>query len=109
MLISGRNFDIEHQPQRGDKIRVKCVARASRFMRVVAERCAFLVAVDGLDGGVDVEDPRQSQSGFPRRTEMLSLPRGDGIFIRTEECSTHAVLAANGGHPEAARVHRIGP
>jgi len=55
------HFDIEHQTEVADPVRVQGMARASRLGGVVADLGARLVAVQQLDGGVGVENPGGTQ------------------------------------------------
>ena len=52
----------QHQAQVGHEEAVQRVAGAFGFGGVVADLGAFLAAVQGLDGGVDIEHPGAIQS-----------------------------------------------
>ena len=56
-LIAGVDLDVQAQAQGSDPVGVVGMAWAARLLGVIAERRALLVAVDGLDGDIDVEDP----------------------------------------------------
>jgi hypothetical protein len=59
------------------------VAGATGFLRVVAGLGILLVAVEGLDGDVDVENARRSAPSYTaKRTPQASCRRGiSGLFF----------------------------
>lgn len=82
MLVAGAHLDAKADAQVGDKIAVIDLAGAAGFLRVVTDGSSLLVAVEGFDGDVDVENARCSapsnaakrtplgrQSGNPRQAE----------------------------------------
>jgi len=58
VFVAGAYFDAEADAKVGDEVAVINVAGAAGFLRVVADFRALLATVEGLDGDVDVEDPR---------------------------------------------------
>src|ERR1035438_6574469 len=60
-LSAGRRFHVQHQSNIGRKIGVIHVRWSPRLAGVVAFHRAFLVAIERLDGGVDIQNP-----GFPQ-------------------------------------------
>ena len=58
VFVAGAHFDAEADAQVGDEVAVIDMAGAAGFLRVVADLGSLLVAVERLNGDVDVEDPR---------------------------------------------------
>jgi hypothetical protein len=74
MFFSRPHLHVQAQPQPPDPVGVIGVAGASRFVRIVAHLCALLMAVDGLDRGVDIQYPRLIEQRFPSRPQVPLLP-----------------------------------
>ncbi len=83
------------------------MARAARLLRVVADLRALLVAVERLDGHVDVEDPRLAQDRLDARAQLAREPLQSGAFVDALHRAAHHVLADDVGHPEQRRIERV--
>jgi hypothetical protein len=59
VLVAGLDLDAHHQAQPGHQVGVVTVRRTTWFVRVVRHHRAFLLAVQRLDRGVDVKNPRR--------------------------------------------------
>ena len=75
MLVAGRDLHRQHQAQIGEQVAVIAVRRPPRFVRVVAHHGAFLMAVERLHGGVDIENPWLTEKRPRAIIEMLLQPR----------------------------------
>ena len=100
VLFARQDFDAKAETQVGDKITVIIVAGASAFLRVVADLCAFLVAVERLHGVVDVKDPRQEEDGRDGLAVLLFQPRQGGGFVHFFEGTAHHIFADNVAHAQ---------
>jgi len=104
------------------------VAGATGFLRVVADFGTLLVAVEGLDGNVDVENARRSapsytakrtphgrQSGNPRQTEgggdatedLAGDPVEAGLFINATDAGTHRIFTDRAFHAQQSGVDAV--
>ena len=83
VFLSRTHFHIQGHAQGAQKNRVVSVAGAAWLVRVVAQVRSFLVAVDGLDGHIQIRDPRLFQSRSIRLQKSLGLPlvQSRGVLI----------------------------
>jgi hypothetical protein len=93
VLVAGTHFDAEADAEIGDEVAVIDVAGAAGFLRVVADFRTLLVAVEGLDGDVDVEDPGQAEDRLDAAEDLLGQPVEAGHFIDTTDAEAHGILA----------------
>ena len=79
VLPAWKHLHAKRDPRPADEERVVVVARASRLCGVVSEFRPFLMAVDGLDGVVDVEDVLEREEDLVHlalvaRQPLVQLP-----------------------------------
>mgnify|MGYP006866084300 CR=1 FL=1 len=98
VFVAGAHFDAEADAKVGDEVAVINVAGAAGFLRVVADFRALLVAVEGLDGDVDVEDPRQAECGGDAAEHLRGDPVEAGGLRDADHGETHGVLADDSIH-----------
>ena len=60
VLVAGAHFDAEADAQVRHEVTVINVTGTAGFLGIVADLGSLLVAVERLDGDVDVENPRQT-------------------------------------------------
>jgi hypothetical protein len=58
VLIAGTHLNPQHQSQIRQHVGVIAMRRPPRFARIVADHRALLMAVERLDRGIDIENPR---------------------------------------------------
>ena len=63
MLVAGAHFHAKADTQVRHEVAVIDVAGTTGLLGIVADFSSLLMTVEGLDGDVDVEDPRQAQRG----------------------------------------------
>ncbi len=107
LLTPEAHFDIQAQPQPSDPVGVVGVTGPARLVRVVALAGSLLVAVDGLDGGVDVQHPRLVEQRFPQRAQVALLPGARGELVELFQAAPGAVLAQDFAHAQQRRADRI--
>jgi hypothetical protein len=61
VLIAGLDLDLQHQCQTADHVAVISVRWSAGFGGIIAHDSAFLLAIQRLDRGVGVQDPRFAQ------------------------------------------------
>ena len=98
MLVAGADFDAEADAQVGDEIAVIDVAGATRLLWIVANGGTLLMAVEGLDGDVDVEDPRQAEGGRDAAEDLGGKPVEAGRFLDASHGEAHSILADDTAH-----------
>ena len=106
MLIAGLDLDAEHQPQSGHEVSVVAVGRTSRLLRVVGHHGPFLLAIQGLDGGVDVEDPGGVEQG---RDAVAQVPIQPGHALRFRDRAQRPAQGVFGDDLVHAEQPRIDP
>jgi len=127
-FVAGADFDAGAEAQVGDKVAVVNVAGATGFLGVVADLGTLLVAAEGLDGNVDVENARRSapsytakrtphgrQSGNPRQNEAGGDAAGDlagdpveaGLFINASDAGTHGIFTDSAFHAKQSGVDAV--
>ena len=79
-LLAGLHFHVQDHPRAAPEVGVIEVGGTAAFVGVVAHFGPFLMAVEGLDGGIDVQDPRHAQEGGVAFPQVLLLPVGHGGF-----------------------------
>ena len=57
VLFAGRHHHVQHQTQVAYPVGVQRMAGPARLVGVIADLCAVLLAMQGFDGGIDVQDP----------------------------------------------------
>ena len=107
MRFARQHIHTETDAQVRDEVTVIDMTRASRLMRVVADLRSFLVAVETLHGGVDVEDPWQDQSRADAREDVAAHPLQAPRFVHAFESAAHHVLADDALHAEQSGVDRV--
>jgi hypothetical protein len=98
VFVAGTHFDAEADAQVGNEVAVIDVAGATGFLRVVADLGSLLVAVEGLDGDVDVEDPRQAEYGRDAAKDLSGEPVEASVFFDAGHGQTHSILADRATH-----------
>jgi hypothetical protein len=98
VFVAGTHFDAEADAQVGDEVAVIDVAGAAGFLRVITDFGSLLVAVEGLDGDVDVEDPRQAERGGDAAEDLSGEPVESGGFLDTPHGKAHGILANGSAH-----------
>jgi hypothetical protein len=83
------------------------VTGPTRFMRIVTYLCAFLMAVNGFNGHVQVRYPRLFQSRSVSLEQGAALPFLQRGRIALLKSPPQTVLTDNLGHPQALRVDSI--
>ena len=74
VLFARGDNNVEHQAQVAHPVGVQRVTGPARLVGVVADLSAFLLAVQRLDGGVDVQNPRGVQCGLHACQELGHKP-----------------------------------
>ena len=98
VFVAGTHFDTETDTQVGDEVAVIDVAGTTGFYGVVADLGSLLVAVEGFDGDVDVEDPRQAERRGDAAEYLVGEPVEAGGFINAAHGEAHGVLADGATH-----------
>jgi hypothetical protein len=98
VFVAGTHLHAEADAQVGNEVAVIDVTGAAGFLRVVADLGSLLVAVEGLDGDVDVEDPRQSECGRDTAEDLVGEPVEAGGLIDAGYGQTHGILADGATH-----------
>ena len=80
VLLAWKHLHAKRDPRPADEERVVVVARASRLHGVVPESRPFLMAVDGLDGVVDVEDETPAERRYVHRAPERLKERFQPVF-----------------------------
>ena len=97
-VFSGADFDAEAHACVSHEVAVVGVAGASGFMRVVADLCALLVAVEGLHGTVEIEDVGDAEDGFYAVAHFFGQPVEAGSFVDAFHRAAHDLFADGAGH-----------
>ena len=108
VLLARAHFHVEHQPQPAHEERVVSVAGPAGFVRVVADQGPLLVAVDGFDRHIEIQNPRPAQGRLPGLLQRARLPGRAGVRVGVGKRTAHAVLAAHPGHAQPLRIDRVG-
>jgi len=74
VFFAGGDNHIEHLALVSYPVGVQCDARPAGFVRVVADLVSLLFAVQGFDGGVDVQYPVRVQCGLHAGHELGCEP-----------------------------------
>jgi hypothetical protein len=98
VFVARAHFDAEADAQVGDEVTVIDVAGAAGFLRVVTDFRPLLVAVEGLDGDVDVEDPRQGERGGDAAEDLGGEPVESGGFLDAPNAEAHGILTDGSAH-----------
>lgn len=107
MFVAGAHFDAEADAQVGDEITVIDVAGAARLLRVVADFGSLLVALERLDGDVDIKDPRQAECGGDAAENLVREPVETDGFIDAGHGQTHGVFTNSAAHTQQTRIDTI--
>jgi hypothetical protein len=107
VFVAGADFNAEAEAQVGDEVAMVNVAGATWFLRVVADLGALLVAVEGLDGDVDVEDPRQAEGGGNAAEDLAGDPVETGFFIDTADAEPHGIFTDSAFHAQQSGVDTV--
>ena len=107
MLVAGRPLHRQHQPQIGHHVTVITMRRAPRLARIVAHHRSFLMPVERLHRGVDIENPRLAQKWPCRVIEMPRQPRQAGLLFDLVEAAPYGVLAHHFTHSQQRWIHRV--
>ena len=123
--VAGLELRIEHQAQVADPVGVDGMAGPPGLVRVVADHGAVLLAIQRLDGGVAVQNPRRGGGLRDAVPELLLHPLHRarklrllgralrlgvlGIGCRRDgaQGAAQAVVANDLFHPQDARGHTI--
>ena len=83
------------------------VRGTARLLRVVAHHSPLLVAVERLDRGVAIQDPRLAQQGPHRVVEMAVQPRR--AFVRRDplQGAPNRILARHLAHAQQRRIDPV--
>ena len=76
-------------------------------MRVVPDLRALLVAVERLDGHINVQHPRLAEQRLDARAQLARQPAQTLGFIDALERPAHHVLAHHVGHAQQRRIERV--
>ena len=98
VFVAGTHFDAEADAEVGDEVAVVDVAGTAGFLRVVANFGSLLVAVEGFDGNVDVEDPRQAKGGGDAGQNLAGQPVEAGFFVNAADAEAHGVFTNGAVH-----------
>ena len=79
-LFAGLHLHVQNQPRRARQVGVIDMGGPAAFVWVAAHFRAFLVAIDGFDGRVDVRNSRHAQERAVAFAQMPLLPAGHGGF-----------------------------
>ena len=74
MLFAGGDNNVEYQSQIADPVGMQGMAGATVLVGVVAHLSSALFAVQGFDGGVDIQDPEGAQCGLYAAQELGHKP-----------------------------------
>jgi len=98
VFVAGAHLNTKADAQVGNEVAVIDMAGTSRFLRVVADLRPLLASVEGLDGDVDVEDPRHAQRGRDAAEDLARKPVEARFFLDAPDTEPHGVLADGAAH-----------
>ena len=107
VLIAGMHLNPQHQSQIREHVGVIAMRRPPRFARIVADHRAFLMAVERLDRGIDIENPRLVEQRPDAIIEMRLQPLHAGGLVDLRQRPPQCIFADHFAHAEQGRVHRI--
>ena len=107
VLVAGTDVDIENQTRRSHRIGVIAMARTSGFLRIVAQRRSFLMAVERLDCRIDVEDPGLGKQRLHAKREMTAQPGRAFRLIDRLEGASDRILADDFLHAQQLWQHSV--
>ena len=107
VLFSSARLHAQAQPRVGHEVAVIRVARPPRLLRVVPDLRALLVAIERLDGHVDVQHPRLAEHRFDARAQLACQPAQTLGFLNALERPAHHVLAHHARHAQERRIERV--
>ena len=107
VVFAAADFHPQAHPRVGHKVAGVAMARASGLLRIVAELRALLVAVERLDGAVDVQDPWHAEHRLNARPQLPGQPRQPGALGDAFHRAAHHVLAHRARHAQQRWVQRI--
>ena len=76
-------------------------------MRIVPDHRTFLMAIERLDRGIDIENPRLVEQRPDAIIEMRLQPLHARGLIDLRQCPPQRIFADHFAHPEKRRVDRI--
>ena len=79
-LFAGLHLHVQDQPGRAHQVGVIDMRGPTALVGVVADFSALLMAVDGFDGRVDVQNPGHAQERGVAFLQVPLLPAGHGDF-----------------------------
>ena len=97
-LIAGTDFHVQHQTQPRHHIAVISVRGTARLLRIETDRRAFLLAVEDLDRGIDIQNPRQLQRMFIAALKLGVQPRRAGRGWNRAQRPTERIVADHRRH-----------
>ena len=107
MLVARCNLHRQHQPQIAHHVAVIAVRRAAGLVRIVAHHGTFLMPVERLHRGVDIENPRLAQKRPRGVIKMPLQPRHAGAFLDLVEAAPHGVFAHHFLHSQQRWIDRV--
>jgi hypothetical protein len=107
MLLPWTNDDIENHPQVTHKVSVQGVAGTARLVRVVTYLRAALLAEQGFDGGVDVQNPARVQGRLHAGQQLRPQPVPALVRAHPRQRPAQSVLADDLAHAENLRADPV--
>ena len=107
VLVARQHIHPQHQPQAGEDVGVVAVRRPARLVWVVTNDCAFLVPIERLRRGVDVEHPGLAQQRRRAIVQMALQPAQAGGLVDLRQVAAQRVLADQLVQAKQRRVHCV--
>jgi hypothetical protein len=107
VLIAGMHLNPQHQAQIRHHVGVIAMRRPPRFVRIVADHRALLMAVERLDRGIDIKNPRLVEQRPHAIIQMPLQPLHAGGLVDLCQRPPQRIFTDHFAHAEQRRIDRI--
>ena len=107
MLVACLDLGTHDQAQTGHEVGVITVRGAPRLPRVVGDDRPFLFAIERLDGGIDVENPRGIEQRHHTLTQVAVQPGNAFGFRYRRQRPAQGVLGNDLAHSQEPGIDPV--